>query len=198
MVKAANTPRLLAAWGAWSRMDVVRAAPTDSARVAWSQAPNPPGCWATIGTNQTATPAAPAATVARARCQVRVETTTGTSTRRANASTIDWRNPASSPSAANAATPCQLPGRARQARMIRRQHARRSNEYVATMEPVNHTNGEVATSTPVAVPIHQPPRSRPATTASPAPTAEATAATRTRLVMVPRPPTADTRRPAST
>ena len=66
------------------------------------------------------------------------------------------------------------------------------------MEPLNHANGQVATITPAARPTHHPPRSRPATAVSPAAAADASAATSTRLWMVPSPVTWWMSRPATT
>ncbi len=66
------------------------------------------------------------------------------------------------------------------------------------MEPLNQANGEVATTTPAASPTHGPPRSRPATAVRPTPAADATAATITRLAMVPSPVIRWRARPVST
>ena len=95
-----------------------RAAPVASIRVARSQAPKPPGWLSDMGTSQTPMAAAPATTVTPSRPHRRVEATTGMRASTANDWIIDCRNPASSPRATTATTPCQLPGRARQARMI--------------------------------------------------------------------------------
>ena len=73
----------------------------------------------------------------------------------------------------------------------------RSKEYVATTEPSNQANGDVATTRPAASPTQRPPRSRPATTVSPAAAEEATAATSTSDGTVAS-PAAWTRRPATT
>ena len=69
---------------------------------------------------------------------------------------------------------------------------------MATIEPLNQANGEVATTRPAASPTQGPPRSRPATAVSPAAAAEASAATSTRLWMVPSPDTWWMSRPETT
>ena len=116
------------ATGPRGRIDVARAAPVASVRVARIQVPMPPGCCRAIGIIHTATDAAPATTVMTRRPHRRVEPTMARMVRMAKAWTIDCRKPASSPRATIAPTPCQLPGRARQARMIRREPATASND----------------------------------------------------------------------
>ncbi len=109
-VKAANVPRLVVPPGAWSRIDVACAAPSASSRVACSQAATPPGWEKTIGTNQTATAATPAATVNRRSRQRRVEAATAMHASSANDWMIDGRKPARIPRATTAATPWQAAG----------------------------------------------------------------------------------------
>jgi hypothetical protein len=176
---------------------VARIAPQLSLRVASHQRQIPPGWASTMGTNHTTTATAPAAkatTVWRTR---RTEPATATRANRAKLRTTDCRNPAAKPRAARAAAPCHDPGRARQARMISNGAMARSNEYVEMIDPLNQANGDVATTMPAASPTQRPPRSRPATTMSPAARAEANAATSTSesTGLSPVPPT---RRPAST
>ena len=69
---------------------------------------------------------------------------------------------------------------------------------MATIEPLNQANGQVATTAPAARPTHRPPRSQPASAVRPAAVAEASAATSTRLWMVPSPDTRWMSRPAIT
>lgn len=127
-MKPAKVPRLVAPATAWSSTDVDRAAPVASIRVARSQALKPPGWLSDMGTSQTPMDAAPATTVTPSRRHCRVEATTGMTASTANDWIIDCRNPARSPRATTAATPCQLPGRARQARMTRSEQPTMSNE----------------------------------------------------------------------
>lgn len=197
-VKAANVPRLVVPPGVWSRMDVACAAPSASSRVACSQAAAPPGWERAIGTNHTATATAPAATVSRRSRQRRIDPATAMHASSANDSMIDGRKPARNPRTTTAATPWGLPGRARQASTSSAAQARRSKEWVATIDPLNHANGEVATTTPAARPTHRPPRSRPATTVSPAPAAEASAARSTSEWITPTPVVSWMRWPTAT
>ncbi len=125
---AAKNPRFTWASGAWSRMDVARAAPEASERVARVHAVSPPGCRAIMGTNHTATAATPATTVVTARATVRVAATTATSASSANASAVDCRKPVRMPSVTTAHSPWFDPGRARQANSNRAGQANRSNE----------------------------------------------------------------------
>ena len=176
---------------------MARMAPRVSRRVARAHAETPPGWVSTMGTNQTATATATAKTAVTASRNRRTEPATARRASGANACRADCRKPVASPSEARAAAPCHEWGRARHARMMRSGATARSNEYVATMEPLNQANGEVATSSPAASPTHRPPRSRPATTTNPAARADATAETSTSESIVPA-PTPWTSRPATT
>ena len=104
------------------------AAPVASIRVARSHALKPPVWLRDMGISQTATAAAPATMVRPSRPHRRVEAATGMRARIVKDWTIDWRNPASTPRATTAATPCQLPGRARQARMTSNEQPTMSKE----------------------------------------------------------------------
>ena len=76
---------------AWSNTEVISAAPLASVRVAWSQVGNPPGWDSTMGTNHTATAAAPASTVTPSRLQRLVDPSTARSARITKARLSDWR-----------------------------------------------------------------------------------------------------------
>ena len=128
-VKAANVPRLVVPPGAWSRMDVACAAPSASSRVACSQAAAPPGWERAIGTNHTPTATAPATTVSSRSRRRRTDPATAMHASSAKDWMIDGRKPARSPRTTTAASPCGLPGRARQASIKQRwRMPRRSKE----------------------------------------------------------------------
>ncbi len=178
--------------------DDVWAAPTASACQAWNHSRTPPGWTSTMGTNHTASAAAPVPAVTSSCRTLRVDAATGMSVKRTNIGKTDGRNPVKRPSATTAPMPCALCGRAPEANDMSRAAASASKLYVDTVEPANHDTGALATTAPAAMPTHTPPSAAPASHVSAAAAADMSAATSTSDGAAPRPVTACSARPAST
>src|SRR5579872_5470245 len=196
-VYAENEPKFVAAPAGLENTDDVCAAPTASACQAWNHSRTPPVWMSTIGTNHTASAAAPAAAVTQSWRRLRVDAATGMSVRRTNIGKIDGRNPVKRPSVTTAPMPCALWGRAPEANNMSRAPASASKLYVDTVDPANHDTGALATTAPAAMPTHMPPSAAPASHVSAA-AADTRAATSTSDGAAPRPVTACSARPAST
>ena len=157
-------------------------------RCGWpgAQAEKPPGWLSDMGTNHTPMATAPATTVTPRRAHRRVEATTAM--QRQDGERLDDRLPEAGQEPegddGGHAVPAPRTGPPGQDDQQRAgHHVEGVGGHDGAAEPGERTGGHHQPRRPA--PTHRPPRSRPATTVSPAAAADASAATSTRLWMVP-------------